>query len=757
MGVNADGYLRQLKQCVPTSAILNTQPSSNISKMLMAMADEFARFDGRMDQALAEWDPRTTVEMLEEWERVLGLPDPCVTTEQSFTERRAAVVAKLTTLGGQSRAFFIALAASLGYTITITEFNPWLVGVADSGDPIYSDAWKFVWQVNSAETTIDYADTESVVSEHLAEWGNDQLECTIEAAAPAHTIVNFAYGAQYDYLDEGFGSNFATDFHYVREVGEAPIVAAFTDLWTFARSGPGMYRGADGLYHYCDHNLFLHSRDQTQGAYNLTGATVAANGITAPDGTITADKIVETATTGTHFIGQIVTIEADTLHTFKVDLHAGERTKCVVGYGKSGSPFTRMQMVVNLLTGGFTNADSGTPFLVLNRAVTPLGDGWYRISVSCIPDQTSTDGYFEVRLMNEVDATNYAGDITKGIYIWEPKLRRGVDLGADFITTGAAQKFDAPRINRNPIDGVGRLLMEGSRTTRGLGRRDLTNAAWTKTNCTAARTVQGIDGVANRASRLTATGANATCLQAVVNGSQARRFAPFIRRVTGSGNIDITLDNGTTWTTQTIGLAWARVAGISQTLVDPTFGFRIVASGDVIEVDFAAIEDGTFDTSPLEGVGASATRAGDACERTYGAEYDVTKGSVMFKGLCYGWNPGAANGILCRDTDSHHMRFVNTPLQAQMFDGTVSLLTGTMAANTPVKITSTFGPVGGLGLTKGGDAPPQRGAFDGTWGTGTKIFLGSRSGAIQLQGEIEWIVYTPVEEVDTWLQVFSTP
>ena len=755
MGIDAAGYLRQLKKLLPAGDIFNREPSSNISKLLQAMADELGRFDGRKEDLLNEWDPRLTLEMLPDWERVLGLPDACTTEEQTVTQRRQAVVTKLTLLGGQSRAFYEALALSLGFEITIVENTPTLSGATYSGDPITNYDWTFAWQVQAPDTQVTYFDTETTVDEALASWSNEPLECAIASRAPAHTIVSFGYGdaATYAYLVDGFACNFQTGFYYVREPGEDPIVSDFTALWTFTRNGPGMYRGGDGLYRYCDHNYLLHSRDASQGVYNLTGATVAVNTIEAPDGTLTGDKIVETATTGTHFIGQIVTIEADTLHTFKIDLHAGERTKCVVGYGKSGSPFTRMQMVVDLVAGTFINADSGTPLLVLNRSVTPspLGAGWFRLSVSCIPDATSTDGYFEVRLMNELDQTNYAGDITKGIYIWEPKLRRGAEVGADFITTGAAAKFDAPRINRRAADNIGRLLIEGGRTSRGLGRRDLTNAAWTKTDCTAARTATGIDGVANRASRLTATGANATCLQAVVNGSQARRFAPFIRRVTGSGNIDITLDNGSTWTTQTITGAWTRVVGISQTLANPTYGFRIVASGDAVEIDFAAIEDGTFDTSPLEGVGATAARVDDACERTYGAEYDVTKGTVVAKVLCYGWNPGSANAILCRDTDSHHVRFVNTPLQVQMFDGTASLLTGTVAADTPVICASSFGPTYGQALTKGGDAP-QHAAFDGGWGTGTKVFLGSRAGFIQLQGEIEWITYTPSEEIDTWLQ-----
>jgi uncharacterized protein YmfQ (DUF2313 family) len=112
--------------------------------------------------------------------------------EQSLEQRRNALVAKLTQLGGQSRQYFIDLAAALGYEITITEFQPFTVN-SGVNDPLCDTEWRFVWQVNASQDTIRRFSVQSGVNDPLASWGNDQLECVINRLKPAHTIVLFAY------------------------------------------------------------------------------------------------------------------------------------------------------------------------------------------------------------------------------------------------------------------------------------------------------------------------------------------------------------------------------------------------------------------------------------------------------------------------------------------------------------------------------------------------------------------------------------
>ena len=82
----------------------------------------------------SESDPRQTIELLPDWERNWGLPDPCYKAPQSIGERRLALVMRMTLMGAQSREFYISAAAMLGYTITITEYRPFFIAMDGCGD-----------------------------------------------------------------------------------------------------------------------------------------------------------------------------------------------------------------------------------------------------------------------------------------------------------------------------------------------------------------------------------------------------------------------------------------------------------------------------------------------------------------------------------------------------------------------------------------------------------------------------------------------
>lgn len=195
MGMSAADYLSQLQALLPQGPAWPRDADATLTQLLAALAEEFARVDLRAENLLDEADPRTTAEMLSDWERVAGLPDPCVTAAQSTQERRAALVAKFTNLGGQSRQFYIDLAASLGYTITITEFHQFRVGESAVGDALYGDDWVFAWRANAPATTIrEFRVGESTVGDPLRSWGDELLECALNRLKPAHTHVLFGYG-----------------------------------------------------------------------------------------------------------------------------------------------------------------------------------------------------------------------------------------------------------------------------------------------------------------------------------------------------------------------------------------------------------------------------------------------------------------------------------------------------------------------------------------------------------------------------------
>jgi hypothetical protein len=175
---------------------------------------------------------------------------------------------------------------------------------------------------------------------------------------------------------------------------------------------------------------------------------------------------------------------------------------------------------------------------------------------------------------------------------------------------------DTPR-DAHYIGGVRTLLLEAAKTNDVLHNRDLTNAVWVKTNVTAVKDQTGIDNVANSASRITASAANGTCLQAVTSANTRHAQTAFVKRLVGSGTIQMTMDNGTTWTNVTVTAGWTRVSIPWQSLVNPTVGFRIVTNGDSIAVDFVQNEWTMNYTSPIETGAAAVTRAMDSLSFPY--------------------------------------------------------------------------------------------------------------------------------------------
>lgn len=187
-------YLHQLQQLLPTGIAWPRDMEATLTKLLSALADSLSRSHNRTADLIDESDPRTTTEMLPDWETTLGLPDACSAAATTLQERRAALLAKLTSRGGQSRQFFIDLAATLGFEVTITEFGPFLAGVSAAGDACGTEEWRFVWRVNAPAETIHEVSCEEPCEDPIRYWGNELLECAITRLKPAHTSVLFGYG-----------------------------------------------------------------------------------------------------------------------------------------------------------------------------------------------------------------------------------------------------------------------------------------------------------------------------------------------------------------------------------------------------------------------------------------------------------------------------------------------------------------------------------------------------------------------------------
>lgn len=142
--------------------------------------------------------------------------------------------------------------------------------------------------------------------------------------------------------------------------------------------------------------------------------------------------------------------------------------------------------------------------------------------------------------------------------------------------------------------------------------RTFTDATWTLIGITAAKTSVGADGVSNAACRLTCTNSVNSALQTLTLTSKAVTTSAWVRRVTGTGTVNLSSDN-VTWT-DISGLinssTYTQVRVPTQTLTNPSVGVQFGTSGDAIDIDFFQTENGDQATSPIVTPAGTVTTAG---------------------------------------------------------------------------------------------------------------------------------------------------
>jgi uncharacterized protein YmfQ (DUF2313 family) len=232
---SGDDYGDAFLSLLPQGQAWPKYPGTTLDLACRGLAEYWGYVDGRAADLLeTESDPRKTVELLPDWERNWGLPDPCYEAPVGIAARQLALVMRMTMQGGQSREFFIEVAAMIGYTITITEYRVFVVGLdgcgdcrvyGDGSDPMYNEwgqpiknpigenvaldelsEWpnygigppenRFYWTVHVHQASLNWfrcSKSECGVDPHLRIGTAADLECILNRWKPAHTQIIFDY------------------------------------------------------------------------------------------------------------------------------------------------------------------------------------------------------------------------------------------------------------------------------------------------------------------------------------------------------------------------------------------------------------------------------------------------------------------------------------------------------------------------------------------------------------------------------------
>lgn len=179
-------------------ALLPRGPAWDADDLLLTgFAPSLAAVHSRSDALMLETDPRSVTELIDRYEQISGLPDSCAPPGvQTLQQRRQRLDAKLNLPGDINETFYLSQLRALDYNdVTITRYNKsQFTCLSDCTDSLYSDEWRYYWQVNMPVTTqISPMTAISNCTDSLRTWGDTVAECVLEKLAPSHTYVIFRY------------------------------------------------------------------------------------------------------------------------------------------------------------------------------------------------------------------------------------------------------------------------------------------------------------------------------------------------------------------------------------------------------------------------------------------------------------------------------------------------------------------------------------------------------------------------------------
>ena len=223
---------------------------------------------------------------------------------------------------------------------------------------------------------------------------------------------------------------------------------------TFTRASTGTFVGSNGLIQTAatdvprfDHNPttgeslgllveeartnnLTYSEDTSQWL-TPTNITLSQNQTTAPDNLVTADQYLETAVTGLHVQDGInTTFVTSTVYTYSVFVKSIGGRNFEIGYPVTifTGRFARFTLSGS---GSVQGSDAG-----VTASIQAFGNGWYRCSATntCASGGGSRMGNF---IIDGSFSRSYAGDVTKGLFIWGATLEAGAFPTSYIPTTSA--------------------------------------------------------------------------------------------------------------------------------------------------------------------------------------------------------------------------------------------------------------------------------------------------------------------------------
>lgn len=210
-------------------------------------------------------------------------------------------------------------------------------------------------------------------------------------------------------------------------------------------------------------NLLLRSDDITTTWSSIRSSDIA-DSTTAPDGTTTADSLVEDSTaSNSHYVQQVLSVSAAAQdYTFSVYLKANTRTNADIRIVENDAN-TAAAVGIDLTNGVTSGLTAGANWSDARAFVVNAGGGWYRVTIVGRKTNSATSLSLRIVLADSSGSTTYSGDGSSSIYVWRASCRQDSLPSRGAATTTAAATAESQtgsvlHVKGLPVSTSGLLL-----------------------------------------------------------------------------------------------------------------------------------------------------------------------------------------------------------------------------------------------------------------------------------------------------------
>lgn len=400
------------------------------------------------------------------------------------------------------------------------------------------------------------------------------------------------------------------------------------DLLTYTSPSPKLCTGPGGALRYGPHNLALNSGNINGAAWVRTGATAST------------DTLTENTSTGHHQTRQVLSVTSGVAYSFDVDIAPLGRSYFLV---EVVSGATDEYAYVDLTNGTIVAASLSPP------TITALAGGTYRIRIRFTAASSSATVFIFCQTGSGPGAgVSYTGNGAASAKIGRAQASR-YPADATYLETGAAAVYGLP-FEWSVTGGLQGILYEPQATNLCLRCREFDNPTWAKNVLTAtANQTTAPDGSVTADLISTATTGSAAYITQSFTVATTTTYAISVFAKKGASNwINVTAYDGAAgnryWYNVNTGVVGSTVA-VGAGLTNPTAYIREHSNGwyrCVFVITTKAVtnlnvyltftdadaslawtsggngytwhsqfELGSIETSPIETIGSTVTRAAD--------------------------------------------------------------------------------------------------------------------------------------------------